>query len=558
MTKINKQYVPVFIGSTYEDLIEYRQAVRDVLVRLETIVHGMEYFGSLPGSPLEECLNKVRQSKIYIGIFAMRYGSIESNSGKSFTHLEFEEAQRLKLPSLIYLIDENKQPVLPKFIDTGESATKLKELKNYLKNRFTLSYFTTTDDLAKKISQDLPRLLSKNNIEIAKESNKDDKDIFDNNFDFIKSAYNSNKTNKGLRLIITDRNSWLLEEVIDTLEWQNYGILAPSSNNDYFETFHKNRIYGSSYDRYTIYYDPNIIEECQCVIYIEGLSFELNNEKREHSLYKYLGGVYTPMLAYLIRAETLGKRIIYISDSHSMQLNGLKDFVFHNIGNKRNNEYEQISHPSFGLHYDRERTQEEEKTEEHAERKSRLKNSLGKILDNFDNELLPISISTFARNNKLKNVAIIYNPNNNFSNIEFANILSNMYSYITYEPLHFNEHQNSSLIDYLKGSEQGLAKLIESIIFCIPKLKEMKLKRLRIQKEIENLTEDIRAKKISSDFAEQDNAIKLVNSLFDCMDKADNETKILIANKLLIEKKLGITFLSEKTIEPTDEHIDIQ
>jgi len=30
-----------------------------------------------------------------------------------------------------------------------------------------------------------------------------------------------------------------------------------------------------------------------------------------------------------------------ISDSHSMQLNGLKDFVFHNIGNKRNNEYEQ-------------------------------------------------------------------------------------------------------------------------------------------------------------------------------------------------------------------------
>ncbi|MCG8408625.1 MAG: DUF4062 domain-containing protein [Phycisphaerales bacterium] len=153
------QHVPVFVGSTYEDLREYRDAVQKALHRLETIVRGMEYFGSKPGSPKEECLRVVRTCKVYIGIFAMRYGSIDDETGKSMTHLEFEEAERLGLPSLIYLVDESRQPVLPKFVETGEKAEKLRKLKEELKKRFTVSFYTTPQDLAKRISQDLPPVL---------------------------------------------------------------------------------------------------------------------------------------------------------------------------------------------------------------------------------------------------------------------------------------------------------------------------------------------------------------------------------------------------------------
>ena len=46
-----KEHIPVFIGSTYEDLKDYRQAVQNELVRLETIIKGMEYFGSTPKTP---------------------------------------------------------------------------------------------------------------------------------------------------------------------------------------------------------------------------------------------------------------------------------------------------------------------------------------------------------------------------------------------------------------------------------------------------------------------------------------------------------------------------
>jgi hypothetical protein len=162
MTKdIQKQYLPIFVGSTFIDLQSYWAAVCDALHRIETIVRGMEYFGSKPGNPTEECLKVVRSSKVYIGIFGMRYGSIPDDQEFSMTHLEYEEAQHLALPSLIYIIDENNQPILPKYVETGLGADKLRSLKNLLQKRRLVSYFTTEENLAAKILHDLPPLLEK-------------------------------------------------------------------------------------------------------------------------------------------------------------------------------------------------------------------------------------------------------------------------------------------------------------------------------------------------------------------------------------------------------------
>lgn len=156
----HKQHVPVFVGSTYEDLKPYRAAVTDALVRLEYTVRGMEYFGSKPGSPKEECLKAVQSCRVYIGIFAMRYGSVDEETGKSMTHLECDEAQRLKLPTLIYLLDEQNQPVLAGHVDTGENAHRLRNLKDELKRQFIVSFFTTPEDLARRVVQDLPPMLA--------------------------------------------------------------------------------------------------------------------------------------------------------------------------------------------------------------------------------------------------------------------------------------------------------------------------------------------------------------------------------------------------------------
>lgn len=150
--------VPVFVGSTYSDLIAHRSAVREALHRLETVVRGMEYFGALPDTPKAECLRIVRGCRFYVGIYAMRYGSVDPETGKSLTQLEYEEAQRTGLPSLIYLLDEERQPVLPKHVEFGQAAEKLLEFKRSLKAKHVVSFFTTPEDLAVRVSQDLPAL----------------------------------------------------------------------------------------------------------------------------------------------------------------------------------------------------------------------------------------------------------------------------------------------------------------------------------------------------------------------------------------------------------------
>jgi hypothetical protein len=137
----------------------YRQAAHDALNQLETIVRGMEYFGSKPGTPVEECLKVVQSCKVYVGLFGMRYGSIPDGQDRSMTHIEYDEAQRLSLPSLIYVIDEENQPVLPKHVETGAGAEKLADLKNILKKNHMVSFFTSPQDLRARILHDVPELL---------------------------------------------------------------------------------------------------------------------------------------------------------------------------------------------------------------------------------------------------------------------------------------------------------------------------------------------------------------------------------------------------------------
>lgn len=157
-TKI-RQHIPIFISSTYEDLIPYREEVQRNLIRLEQIVKGMEYFGSSPKDSLTVCLSQVRESKLFVGILGMRYGSVDEDSGLSYSQLEYQEAIKNGIPTLIYIMDEN-YPIPPKFVDKDSKAEQLEEFKGELKRKHTVSFFTSPDDLGKKLSKDLLDTLS--------------------------------------------------------------------------------------------------------------------------------------------------------------------------------------------------------------------------------------------------------------------------------------------------------------------------------------------------------------------------------------------------------------
>lgn len=154
-----KQHIPIFISSTYEDLVPYREEIQRNLIRLEQIIKGMEYFGSNPQDSLTVCLSQVRECKLFVGVLGMRYGSIDDESGLSYSQMEYNEAIKNKIPTLIYIMSE-EQPIPAKYVDMGEKAEKLAEFKKLLKKQHTVSFFTSPDDLGQKIAKDVMEALS--------------------------------------------------------------------------------------------------------------------------------------------------------------------------------------------------------------------------------------------------------------------------------------------------------------------------------------------------------------------------------------------------------------
>ena len=151
----------IFVSSTKEDLIPYREAVETVLTGMEHIPLGMEYFVSSPDSPIDVCLATVRRSQLYIVIVGMRYGSIEEGSGKSFTELEYDEAVKNKIPVLAFIIDEEQCAILPKFVDVGEKAEKLKQFKAKLNSSYLVSRFASVDNLKQLVEKSVQQAIDK-------------------------------------------------------------------------------------------------------------------------------------------------------------------------------------------------------------------------------------------------------------------------------------------------------------------------------------------------------------------------------------------------------------
>lgn len=154
----SKQGLKVFVCSTWEDLKAERTKVLEAIRQIRFQHDAMEYFGADPRQPIEKCLEEVRSSDVFLGIIGHRYGSIVEETGKSYTHMEYQEAMRHRLACLIYIKSDNV-PILPKFMETNpESILKLRNLKDTLLKRHTVCPFSDENDLAVKVTADLASL----------------------------------------------------------------------------------------------------------------------------------------------------------------------------------------------------------------------------------------------------------------------------------------------------------------------------------------------------------------------------------------------------------------
>lgn len=102
---MNKK-LQVFVSSTYTDLIEERQAAVQAILDAGHIPAGMELFKAGNESQLKTIYKWIDESDVYMLILGGRYGSIEEESGLSYTELEYRYAISRNIPVFAVVLSE--------------------------------------------------------------------------------------------------------------------------------------------------------------------------------------------------------------------------------------------------------------------------------------------------------------------------------------------------------------------------------------------------------------------------------------------------------------------
>ena len=102
---MNKK-LQVFVSSTYTDLIEERQVAVEAILDAGHIPAGMELFKA-GRSQMKSIRKWIDESDAYVLILGGRYGSLESESGLSYTELEYNYAISKHMPVFAIILDES-------------------------------------------------------------------------------------------------------------------------------------------------------------------------------------------------------------------------------------------------------------------------------------------------------------------------------------------------------------------------------------------------------------------------------------------------------------------
>ena len=106
---MEKKY-QIFISSTYVDLKDVREKVRDAILSIYHFPVGMELFGAADEEQWEIIQETIDSSDYYVLIIGQRYGSIissGSDAGISYTEKEFRYARQKGIPILAFIIKDN-------------------------------------------------------------------------------------------------------------------------------------------------------------------------------------------------------------------------------------------------------------------------------------------------------------------------------------------------------------------------------------------------------------------------------------------------------------------
>lgn len=142
----------VFLSSTARDLVEFRKAAYEVIESLEDYhCIRMEDFTASATTPEAYIKQRVQECHLFVGIVGLCYGSRSPGSPKSYSEIEYEAAQEVQIPCLMFLCPEDF-PVPAKILHDDGGWDEQQEFRRKVSRDRVRSTFTTPPQLAAQIA----------------------------------------------------------------------------------------------------------------------------------------------------------------------------------------------------------------------------------------------------------------------------------------------------------------------------------------------------------------------------------------------------------------------
>lgn len=160
---MEKKY-QIFISSTYEDLKEAREKVRDAILSMMHFPIGMEMFSAGDEEQWEIIQETINSSDYYVLIVGQRYGSeiaTGEGAGISYTEKEYRYAKEQKVPILAFILDDNAHITIADLESDPKKLKKLKAFKKEVATGRTVEWWKTSEELACQVTAALHKQMGR-------------------------------------------------------------------------------------------------------------------------------------------------------------------------------------------------------------------------------------------------------------------------------------------------------------------------------------------------------------------------------------------------------------
>lgn len=244
---MEKRY-QVFVSSTFEDLKEERKEVIETLLNAKYIPAGMEMFSASNDEQFKYIKKIIDNCDYYILIIGGRYGSINSQTGISYTEQEYEYALSKNIPVLAFI--HSKPEDLPPEKREDDKKIQLDNFRNKVSTNRLCKMWSNRSELISSVIISLTEEISENpQLGWVRGSNYDTTDLL--------SQINELRQEK--EMLIKE-----IQKLTEELEIENSNTEDIASGNDIY-TVKGKRYHNSHKTYYSHSFDVNWDDIFSCV-----------------------------------------------------------------------------------------------------------------------------------------------------------------------------------------------------------------------------------------------------------------------------------------------------